>query len=301
MKLHVRRQVHRRVPSAVFAIAFLSALFSCAGSTAQPARSEPDNLLVGSFNIHYTPSHREDMKWEERRHAVAKVLEETNVDLLAFQEMETFEGGSFNTENIQLEWLRRYFEEYKFGSVGNPEEYPSTQPIMYRIDRIQHVEQGFFFFSETPDRIYSRSWDGRFPAYCSWSRFRDRRTGTTFYLYNVHFDAGSRGNRLNSAALVRERIESRTNPEDPVILAGDINAPWFFKPARMLRDAGLRMADTQGSTFHFYRGFNVLPAIDHVFVSAPLAPIETWVVRKRHDGIWPSDHYPLVVEISTNE
>ena len=67
------------------------------------------------------------------------------------------------------------------------------------------LEQGFFFFSPTPDIIYSRPWKKRFPAFCTWVRFRDAKGGR-FYLYNVHFDHSSLTNRVNSARLVAQRL-----------------------------------------------------------------------------------------------
>jgi endonuclease/exonuclease/phosphatase family metal-dependent hydrolase len=169
---------------------------------------------------------------------------------------------------------------------------------MYRRTRFAVLAQGFFFFSPEPDEIYSRSWDGGFPAFCSWVRFRDLHRNTAFYLYNVHLDHSNRANRIKSAELIASRIGNREHSTDPVIVAGDFNAPWFFKPLRILEEAGLDIADTTGSTFHFFRGINVLPAIDHVLVSPPFAPVGTRVLRHSYRDTWPSDHYPVFVTIS---
>ncbi|MFO7781147.1 MAG: endonuclease, partial [Spirochaetia bacterium] len=166
-------------------------------------------ITVGTFNIHYVAPGQEDIRWKDRRDAVVAMLEEADVDLMAFQEMETFAGGAYNEENRQLEWIARHFPEYAFAAVGDPREYPSTQPVMYRRERFEALDQGFFFFSPDPDDIYSRSWDGGFPAFASWVRFLDRRNGTSFYLYNVHFDHSSRRNRIRAAELVVERLGRR--------------------------------------------------------------------------------------------
>jgi endonuclease/exonuclease/phosphatase family metal-dependent hydrolase len=276
---------------------------ACADRTAEAPAAEPGGrpaaFLLGTFNIHYIAPWQERMRWEERRQAVVAMLESADADIMAFQEMETFEGGSFNDENRQLDWISDHFPDYDFAAVGDPREYPSTQPVMYRSDRFEALDQGFFFFSPTPDEIYSRSWDGGFPAFCSWVRFRDSRSGTTFYLYNLHFDHSSRGNRLKAAELVASRIRAREHPDEPVIVVGDFNAPWFFRPVRIVADAGLEIADTTGSTFHLGRGINVIPAIDHVLVSKGLDPGRTRVLRRRFDGAWPSDHYPVLVSIDS--
>lgn len=258
----------------------------------------PATFTLGTFNIHYIAPWQEGIRWEERRDAVVSMLEDANADIMVFQEMETFEGGSYSEENRQLEWIARQFPGYAFAAVGDPQEYPSTQPVMYRRDRFEALDQGFFFFSPDPDEIYSRSWDGGFPAFASWVRLLDRRSDTSFYLYNVHFDHSSRRNRIKAAELVVDRLGDRDNPEDSVILAGDFNAPWFFRPVQIVSDAGLDIADTTGSTFHLRRGINIIPAIDHVLASDGFEIGRTEVLRKRYGGVWPSDHYPVLVRLS---
>ncbi len=42
-----------------------------------------------------------------------------------------------------------------FAAVGDPEEYPSTQPIMYLADRFSLLEQVFFFFSIRKFYVYN--------------------------------------------------------------------------------------------------------------------------------------------------
>jgi hypothetical protein len=51
----------------------------------------------------------------------------------------------------------------------------------------------------------------------------------------------------------------------------------------------------QGSTFHFNRGLNLFPAIDHIGGSDGISPVgKTFSVRGRFDGEWATDHYPVV-------
>ncbi len=259
------------------------------------AETQQPPLIVGTFNVHYISDDQGNFAWEVRRDAVARSIRDGAPDIIAFQEMETFEGGHYNERNVQLEFLRDRFPEYAFGAVGEPAEYPSTQPVMYRRDRFDLLDQGFFFFSATPDMIYSRSWDGRFPAFASWARLYDRLRSERFYIYNIHFDHGSRRNRLMAAALTVERIADRTHPEDAVLVVGDFNAPRSFRPVRIVAEAGFRVARSRGSTVHFNRGVNVVPAIDHILYSEPFRFRSATIIRERYDGVWPSDHYPVFV------
>jgi endonuclease/exonuclease/phosphatase (EEP) superfamily protein YafD len=83
----------------------------------------------------------------------------------------------------------------------------------------------------------------------------------------------------DAARLVAERIRSREHKEDPVIALGDFNAPRFFRPLRIVASAGLSIARAKGSTFHFDRGINIQPAVDHVLYSKPFEYGDTQVIR----------------------
>lgn len=292
----------------VYAKALLLAFFLLIGATDSDANGSQESereiagrrekpLVIGTLNLHYVAAGQKRLNWENRKEAVAAAVKYGSPDIIAFQEMETFEGGHFNSRNVQLAFLRDRFPAYAFGAVGDPREYPSTQPVMYRKSRFQLLEQGFFFFSSTPDVIYSDPWDGRFPAFCSWVRFRENGSGASFYLYNAHFDYESRENRLRSARLVQERIASRSHQDSGVLVVGDFNAPWFFRPVQIVAGSQLQIADTTGSTVHFYRGINIIPAIDHVLYSQEFEHQETRVLRSRFRGAWPSDHYPVFVTL----
>jgi endonuclease/exonuclease/phosphatase family metal-dependent hydrolase len=186
---------------------------------------------------------------------------------------------------------------YEVTAVGDPREFPSTQPVLYRRSRFEALEQGFFFFSSSPDVIYSKPWKGRYSAFCSWTRLLDRNTNRCLYVYNVHFDYSSAQNRLKSSRLVAQRVANRAHPEDDVVVLGDFNAPGFFGAVTTLREKGFRLAQGYGSTFHFYRGINILPAIDHVLYAGALLHRETRVIRRRFGGVWPADHYPVFVTL----
>jgi len=214
--------------------------------------------------------------------------------------METFAGSSFNTENKQLDWVLSHFPEYTAGAYGDAAVYPNTQPIIFRSSRFRQENQGFFFFSDTPDVIYSRTFNGSWPAFSSWSQLTDLQTGQQLTVFNVHFEYKSMSNRKKSANLVAERIAPLVKSSSPVILVGDTNAPSFGGTMRILKGIPLHLANPTGSTFHFNRGLHVIPAIDHMMYSEQLTPIgEIILLRKKYDGEWPTDHYPVILDLKS--
>ncbi len=255
-------------------------------------------IKVASFNIHYMVPYDQDEDWDKRKHAVTRVLEDIEADIIAFQEMETFEGGHYSHRNLQLDWINSSINGYENAAVGDPKVFPSTQPIIYKPSKFILSDQGFFFFSNTPDKIYSRQWDGRYPYFCSWVRFHSKCTGKDFYVFNIHNDYKSRSNRLKTSALITNRIQGIVPDGVPIIVLGDFNASKRSKEIRLIEVTGLDVVKPGGATFRKW-GLPFLPAIDHILVSngfKPLSEIKVW--QNRYDGIHPSDHYPISVKLS---
>lgn len=277
-------------------------IYRNSGSAALPQRAA-EALRLATYNVHYIWLGRETGPWsvddwERRKGPLDLAFKALDADLVAFQEMESFARGSDGSVNLTLDWLLANNPDYAAAAVGDWREFPSTQPILYRPDRLQVLDQGWFFFSDTPDVIYSRTFNGSFPAFASWVAFV-RPDGTAFRVVNVHFEYSSRSNRRLSAALVAERMSPWIAVGETVFLLGDLNARHGARTVQILEEAGLSFAPVQGATYHLNRGLNLFGAIDHIAVTDDArivgAPV---VLRQRFDGEWPTDHYPVIADFS---
>lgn len=275
---------------------------SCAMQGEQTQNLTADNIRITSFNIHYLSPGQKKLAWENRKHSVLEAIKDLDADIIGFQEMETFAGGSYNTENKQLDWVLKHFPQYRAGAYGSAEVYPNTQPILYRHSRFEQKDQGFFFFSDTPEVIYSRTFNGSWPAFCSWTLLDDLQTGRALYVFNIHFEYKSMSNRGKSAQLVAKRLSPLVASDKAVVLLGDSNAPGFFPTMGKLKKIPLILAKPDGATFHFNRGWNLFPAIDHILHSAEFKQRgKTMRLRKRYEDGWPTDHYPVSVDLEFAE
>lgn len=261
-------------------------------------------LRVVTMNTHYILLDATDdgpwsvAGWQRRRGAMADALTDLDADLIAFQEMESFRRGDDGSVNMARDDLLAAMPEFSLAASGDWRRFPSTQPIFYRTERLRMLEQGWFFFSDTPDVIYSRTFNGSYPAFASWAWFQDRRTGTRLRVVNVHLDFRSAKNRLESARLVAARLAPWLSAGEHVVLAGDLNALAGSRTARILTDAGMVLTPARGSSFHFNRGLNLFGAIDHILHDCATRLTHRPVaVRSRPDGQWRSDHYPVLAQI----
>ncbi len=262
----------------------------------------PETLRIATYNVHYIILGQDTGPWsvgdwERRKGPLDLAFKEIAADVIGFQEMESFARGSGGATNLTLDWLLTNNPDYAAAAVGDPRVFPSTQPILYRPDRVTLRDQGWFFFSQTPDVIYSRTFNGSFPAFASWAEFIDQATSVTFKVVNIHTDFASRSNRLLSTELVVERITPWIQTGETVFVIGDLNARIGDRVVEMLQETGLEFAPVEGATFHFNRGINLFAAIDHIAVSgnATLAG-EPVVLRERFAGEWPTDHYPVIAD-----
>ena len=288
----------------LLALGFVAAsvtLTSCTSTGGPVAPPRDASLRVATWNVHYIVLGQADGPWsvgdwERRKGAVDAAFKALKADLVGFQEMESFQRGGGDL-NLTLDWLLERNPGYAAAAVGPYEDFPSTQPILYRRDRLRLVDQGWWFFSDTPDVIYSRTFNGSYPAFASWARFEDRG-GRQFRVVNVHFEFSSASNRRKSAELSAARMAPWLEAGDRVVLLGDLNALWFGTPLRIFEGIGLRFLPVRGATYHLNRGLNVLGAIDHIALSPGIEAVgETQVLRAQFGGVWPSDHYPVVADV----
>ncbi|WP_411890020.1 endonuclease/exonuclease/phosphatase family protein [Yoonia sp. SDW83-1] len=289
----------------VLLIAALTACVQIYRNSGQQALPPRDNgvLRLATYNVHYIILGREIGPWsvgdwERRKGPLDQAFKALDADLVAFQEMESFQRGSDGSVNLARDWLLERNPGYLAAASGDWRSFPSTQPILYRADRLTLRDQGWFFFSDTPDVIYSRTFNDSFPAFASWAQF-ETPGGDAFRVVNVHFEYSSRSNRLLSAALVRDRIAPWINGGETVFVVGDLNARMGAPTMRNIEDAGVSFMPVQGTTYHFNQGLHLFGAIDHIGATADVRPVtDPVVLRQKFDGEWPTDHYPVVVDVA---
>ena len=275
---------------------------SCNISPAKLPERIEDTIRVATYNVHYIWLSKQTGSWsvgdwERRKGPLNSAFQAIDADIITFQEMESFLRGSDGSINLTLDWLLANNPDFAAAAVGNWQEFPSTQPILYRTARFNLLDQGWFFFSNTPDVIYSNTFNGSFPAFASWAEFEDRDSGDTFTVVNVHFEFKSFSNRRQSAELVAERISPLIDAGEEVLFMGDLNALHWMKPVKILENIGLDFLPVSGSTYHLNKGINLIGAIDHIAHTPGLQPVRNPVVlRRKFEDEWPTDHYPVVAD-----
>ena len=194
-----------------------------------PAPGWGQELRVMSFNIRYGTAQDGENQWPDRSTLVGEVVTEFGPHVVGVQEALHF----------QLEELSGMLPGYGRVGVGRDDGVSAGEysAILYRSDRLELLDQGTFWFSDTPEVPGSMSWGNRIPRICTWGRFRDRENGRSFTLFNLHWDHQSQPSREGAARLLLERMGALGDPGEPILVTGDFNAGEENPAFRILLDA----------------------------------------------------------------
>ena len=240
-------------------------------------------------------------------------INEEMPDVIAFQEV---------TEK-HIDVLRKLFPEYSFVGSGRLEKrdgeglYTAFLKSCFTLlsDRV-------FWLSDSPELPGSRfNSQSIYPRICVYTSLKYIKTGETFGIYNVHLDyIGMFGhtappskdeippdfdfnNVVNPRMLGIQRVllemQKNAQEEEPIIL-GDFNALEDDECLTLLDRAGyFDLTKNVGTTFHAFGKPEKYIKIDYIFAKSSLlsrvASAYKWSDSK--NGIYLSDHYPVVVEI----
>jgi len=275
-------------------VAFALLLSGGAFLNALAATNPP--LCVMTYNLRYaSPNPPND--WPTRRPLVHEVIQRAAPDVLGTQE------GLYD----QLQEIASDLPEYSWVGVGRDDGQLKGEfmAVFYRKARLEPLATNYFWLSDTPEVPGSTTWGNSNRRMVTCLKFRDRATGSEFYLWDTHFDHQIQLAREKSAELVRRRV-AELEPALPVILTGDFNAAAGSNRAyRMLTedkfftDAWLAARERKGEGVGTFNNFKAAvpngPRIDWILTRGGPVADRAEIITLTRNGQFPSDHFPVVV------
>jgi endonuclease/exonuclease/phosphatase family metal-dependent hydrolase len=291
--------------AAALALAVLAASGACTSvSRGDVADTSAQTLAAPvramTFNIRYGTARDGDHAWPLRRALAFRAIRDFAPTVLGVQEALRF----------QLDEIGHELQHYGEIGVGRDDGVAAGEysAILYDRRRLEPLDEGTFWLSDTPAVPGSMTWGNRYTRVATWARFRDRTDGSSFYVFNTHWDHASQPARERSAALILERIRTRAAPADPVLLMGDFNAGEDNAAFQALLVAGDgRLFDTfralhpdarATGTYHAFRGDRTGDKIDAILASPPWQPLAAEIVHLDENGLYPSDHFPVTAIVA---
>ena len=258
------------------------------------------DLQVMTFNIRYNNAGDSLNAWPYRKDKVVSQLLFHDVQLLGVQE-------ALHNQMMDLKALLPKFKSVGVGRDGG--EKGEYSAIFYDSTRLQALASQTFWLSLTPDVVASKSWDAALTRIVTWIKFKDRKTGKTFFHFNTHFDHVGKVARRESAKLLLEKVAGISG-KLPAIVTGDFNAFPTDEPIQVIMDKTntLHLIDSKeiSATPHYgpigtFNGFGPKEReerpIDYIFLKG------TWKVKKHASisqtwmGRFASDHFAVLATI----
>jgi endonuclease/exonuclease/phosphatase family metal-dependent hydrolase len=251
---------------------------------------------MATFNIRWDNPNDAGNLWKDRLTPV--------VDLIKFHKI-----SIVGTQEGLHHQLTQMSEKLGFEMIGKARDDGNQKgeyaAILFDPGEYKLLDAGTFWLSPTPDQP-SKGWDAALNRVATYGKFSDK-AGMTFYVFNIHYDHIGQQAREESSKLVVQQIEKINAENLPVIWMGDFNVtpdnPAYttitsqknWKDARLVSEIAYGPAGT-------FTGFDwdQLPdrIIDHVFVSGKIQVLRHGILTDNYGKKYPSDHFPVMVEIS---
>ena len=264
-------------------------------------------LKVMSFNLRYDKPDPGKNAWTVRKDAVAALIDHYAPDIIGTQEGKAH----------QLLDLHRLLPDYQ--SLGYDRTGTGTDEycaIFYRPGRLQCLKSDDFFLSDTPELPGSISfdWGNSVPRMASWAVFAVVGEKRKIIVFNTHLDYKSAKAQELSARLICDRACVLLQAEDMghlelaksyLFITGDFNAAPGTAPREALQHPfpnGLHLHDALAGvelehqlSFHDFTGKAFL-ALDTIYYDSRLTLQQVKVDTLVWQGIFPSDHFPVIAD-----
>ena len=244
--------------------------------------------------------------WNERREMQVELIRKYNPDIIGTQE----------GLKEQIDWLADHLPEYVVmgeGRKGGDDD--EHMAIFFKRDKFRLREMQSFQLSETPEIIGSGPEVN--PRMVTWARFalidipaegkngkypQDYRghweNTQEFYVFSTHYFNGRIDTlaRLNASKLILKRVNDLNRfgswtSERPIFLMGDFNCRPGSAPYKVL--VGDKNSGNQDLLKNSFEDSN---KIDWILYKGAVKVLKYQDVDFNVNGVYPSDHKPIVVE-----
>ncbi|MGI6260904.1 MAG: sugar-binding protein [Acutalibacteraceae bacterium] len=286
---------------------------------AAPLAAGENDIRVMGWNLLNTPGTIEN--WEEyftvnkRGERTVDIIGRYDADSIGFQE------GNLNWKNFLNVNLTNY--------TIVPATQAFTDPIYYRQDRLELMDSGVFWLSDTPD-VPSKQSDAAEERVCTWAIFRNKATDVMYAHFNTHLDHISDEARTVGMRVIREKIEvfrtEKGYSELGIVATGDFNGnratdayqlmvsdypnvdmqdSLYCAPEDQVVNEGQTLIDGSLMISEDLSDYDGGLAIDHMFVSIDALDVRSYKVMREGDRNNPrlaaSDHFGIYVELNVGE
>ncbi|MEG1002607.1 endonuclease/exonuclease/phosphatase family protein [Clostridium sp.] len=255
-----------------------------------------------TFNLKYDFTSGNENEWGERANRICKVIEDNNPLCIGIQEGLIHMLGDLEEKLTEYSWIGEGREGDNLGEFNS---------IFYKKDILNLKSSGQFWLSETPAVKGSKSFNSACERICTWGEFRDKENGTEFMIYNTHLDHESDFARREGIKIILDFVHKKFEENDKeFIIMGDFNCHlddevfniikvyngWDF----IIKNIYNEVSHNIEGTFHDFKGGYDGGIIDYILISNQIDCYNVTIDDRMINNGYPSDHYPVIAELSIN-
>jgi endonuclease/exonuclease/phosphatase family metal-dependent hydrolase len=257
---------------------------------------EADNITVMSSNLRcINPGDKGKRSWFYRADLIIKNIESCEPSIIGLQEA--------------TPWQYEYMKDCLAGFdsvIEFRDEAVNTEgcPVFYRSDTYNLIDKGSFWLSETPEKM-SKDWGAACYRICSYVILEEKATGKQFVVFNTHLDHVSDEARIKGIGVVLDKIKQFGSL--PSIIMGDFNTEedtvTYQNVTKDFLDAKYQTENTmKGCTYQAFGERLDDENIDYFMISKTGITVDEYkVITTTYDGVYPSDHFPILMKFRLGE
>lgn len=255
-------------------------------------KNQPINIIT--YNIRLNVASDGVNAWPNRKDNVKALVKFYDADILCVQEAlpEQFDYLSENTD----------FDVVGVGRDDGKRK-GEFSAVYFNKNRFVKKDGGTFWLSPTPD-VPSKGWDAALNRVCSWVRLYDKSNKKEFLVFNTHYDHVGVQARIESAKLLKQKIQEIA-PKLPVVFTGDLNVTPETEAIATIKsfltdskEVSIEPPYGPDGTFNAFKWDSPLKnRIDYVFVNKAFKVQKYAVLSDSKDQRYYSDHLPVFVRL----
>lgn len=261
-------------------------------SVTNAQKNQPINIIT--YNIRLNAASDGVNAWPNRKDNVKALVKFYDADILCVQEAlpEQFdylsEGTDFDVVGVGRDDGQRKGE---------------FSAVYYNKNRFVKKDGGTFWLSPTPD-VPSKGWDAALNRVCSWVRLYDKFNKKEFLVFNTHYDHVGVQARIESAKLLKQKIQEIA-PKLPVVFTGDLNVTPETEAIATIKsfltdskEISVEPPYGPDGTFNAFKWDSPLKnRIDYIFVNKAFKVQKYAVLSDSKDQRYYSDHLPVFARL----
>lgn len=251
------------------------------------------SICIMSSNVRtWNPLDVAKRSWFYRADLLVKNIESEKPDIICFQEVTSMHYNYLTSSLKGYDNVIQYRDKSRF-SEGCP--------VFFSTSRFELKDKGSFWLSETPE-VMSKDWKSACYRICSYVILTDKESKKDLVVFNTHLDHISDEARINGIAVVLDKIKQFGGL--PSIITGDFNAEedseTYKSAVENFLDAKYQLDNpVKGPTYQHFGKEPDRENIDYFMISKTGIKVEEYkIVDKTYDGVYPSDHFPIVMRFT---